>query len=90
MHSARIGSTPVTTDAETDPTSLTTPPKPPLQVVANLCSGGSCPTIYRTDQGTLVVQGYKVADGIGVDVPDGEALVEIPFELLAEAVRAVG
>jgi hypothetical protein len=37
-----------------------------------------------------VVQGYKVPDGAGVDVPDGEALVEIPFELLAEAIKAVG
>jgi hypothetical protein len=90
MRAARIVSTPVTTDVDTDDASLTSPPRTPLQVVANLCSGGSCPTIYRTDQGTLVVQGYKVTDGIGVDIPDGEALVEIPAELLAEAAKFVG
>jgi hypothetical protein len=61
-----------------------------LKVVANLCSGGACPTIYQTDRGTLVVQGYTVAERTGVDLPAGEMLVEIPLELLAEAARTVG
>ena len=29
-----------------------------LRVIAGRCSGGECPTIYRTDRGTLIVQGY--------------------------------
>jgi hypothetical protein len=59
-----------------------------LTVVANSCSSGACPTIYRTGSGSLVVQGYVVpAAQAGVEVPDGETLVEIPAELLAEALR---
>jgi len=61
-----------------------------LQVVASSCNAGSCPTVYRTHHGTLVVQGYTVTQQTGVELPDGEMLVEIPLELLAEAARAVG
>jgi hypothetical protein len=68
----------------------TAAPQLALQVVANFCSGGSCPTIYQTDRGTLVVQGYTVTERTGVDLPAGEMLVEIPLELLAEAARTVG
>jgi hypothetical protein len=38
------------------------------------CRNGDCPTIYRTARGT----------------PDHEAIVEIPLDLLKEAVRALG
>ena len=61
----------------------------PLQAVANICTSGSCPTVYvdpRTD--TVIVQGFTVsAKHRGIDLPDGETLVEIPKELLAEALR---
>jgi hypothetical protein len=62
-----------------------------LTVVAKSCSAGACPTIYRTGSGSVVVQGYVVsAPQAGVDVPEGEALVEIPAELLTEdLLRAV-
>jgi hypothetical protein len=61
-----------------------------LTVLANRCSAGACPTIYRTDTGSVVVQGYVVpAAQAGVEVPDGEMLVEIPAELLAEALRNI-
>jgi hypothetical protein len=61
---------------------------PQLTPVTTLCGAGSCPTIYRTDRGTLVVQGYSVAaERTGIDVPVGEQLVEIPAELLAEAFK---
>lgn len=56
------------------------------QPVITLCGGGSCPTVYRTDRGTVLVQGRA---GTGVAVPDGELLVEIPRELLLEAARRV-
>jgi uncharacterized Ntn-hydrolase superfamily protein len=50
------------------------------------CSGGSCPTVYATDRGTLVVQGAIVTDPealAAVNLPAHETLVEIPRELLA-------
>ncbi|MBO3741825.1 hypothetical protein J5X75_30385 [Actinoplanes sp. NEAU-H7] len=60
-----------------------------MTLLTTLCGGGSCPTVYRTDRGTLIVQGYTVsADSVDLDLPDGEQLVEIPAELLAAAVRA--
>jgi hypothetical protein len=57
------------------------------EVVITLCGTGSCPTVYRTDRGTVLVQGHA-ADA--VDVPAGELLVEIPRELLLEAARLLG
>ena len=54
-----------------------------LELVTTLCGNGTCPTVYRTNRGTLVVQGYVVpAAQAGIEVPDGELLVEIPAELL--------
>ncbi|GAA0474377.1 hypothetical protein Ade02nite_74950 [Paractinoplanes deccanensis] len=59
-----------------------------LKVIANRCAAGSCPTIYESASGSLVVQGFIVkSQNTGIDVPAGEALVEIPAELLAEAMR---
>jgi hypothetical protein len=52
-----------------------------LTPVRGACRDGTCPTIYATDRGTVVVQGYVVTDA-DVTVPEGEALVEIPAELL--------
>jgi hypothetical protein len=51
---------------------------------AGMCRDGTCPTIYETDRGTVVVQGYLVTDS-DVIPPEGEALVEIPAELLTRA-----
>jgi hypothetical protein len=60
---------------------------PALELLTTLCGGGSCPTVYRTNRGTLVVQGYLVKDH-GVDLPANEQLVEIPADLLNAAIRA--
>jgi hypothetical protein len=61
-----------------------------LQSIAYSCTSGSCPTVYRTDRGTLVVQGYLVdAAEAGVEIPEGERLVEIPIDLLLAAVDKV-
>jgi hypothetical protein len=46
------------------------------------CKGGSCPTIYKTDGGNIIVQGYVVTEQTGVDVPDGETLVELPKDFV--------
>lgn len=47
---------------------------------------GDCPTLYRTDRGTIVVQGYKVTDPEALadlrDLADDETVVEIPEKLL--------
>jgi hypothetical protein len=52
------------------------------------CGGGDCPTVYRTDRDTLVIQGYAFEPAnAGVDVPAGEQMVEIPVELLAGYLR---
>jgi hypothetical protein len=60
-----------------------------LTAIAFSCSTGTCPTVYETNRGTIMVQGYTVttdqARAAGVDVPSGEQMVEIPLSLLAEA-----
>ena len=57
--------------------------RPTLELLGTLCGNGTCPTVYRTNRGTLIVQGRTVPSGeAGVDPPDGESLVEIPEELL--------
>ncbi|MCM4079010.1 hypothetical protein [Paractinoplanes hotanensis] len=62
-----------------------------LKEIAASCTGGSCPTVYRTDRGTVLVQGYAVTSSqAGIDLPPGELLVEVPADLLAAAVRAEG
>lgn len=59
-----------------------------LRTIANRCASGACPTIYDKDGGSLVVQGFAVTpQQAGIDVPDGELLVEIPRALLEEAFR---
>lgn len=62
-----------------------------VDVLARSCAATSCPTVYRTNRGTLVVQGYTVpAAEAGIDLPAGEALVEIPVSLLATAADDMG
>jgi hypothetical protein len=55
-----------------------------MKVIAGGCFDGTCPTIYETGNGTVVVQGRQVQDS---DVPlgEGEVLVEIPADLLKQA-----
>lgn len=46
----------------------------------------SCPTLYRTDRGTAVVQGYLVTDLETPGAPAlgaGETVVEVPFALFS-------
>jgi hypothetical protein len=43
------------------------------------------PTVYRTDRGSWVVQGWVVSDShtlAQMDIPDGEACVEIPDRMV--------
>jgi hypothetical protein len=55
-----------------------------MKVIAGGCFDGTCPTIYATDRGTIVVQGQQVNDS-DVTLGPGEVLVEIPAALLKEA-----
>ena len=50
------------------------------------CGRDDCPAVFMTDRGTLAVQGYIM----DMKVPQGESVVEIPAEVLREAVRALG
>jgi hypothetical protein len=56
------------------------------QIARGECRVGDCPAIFTTDRGTLAVQG----DIIDRKVPDGDGIVEIPMDVLKEAVRALG
>lgn len=43
------------------------------------------PTLYRTDRGSWVVQGWVVSDPAALaamEIPDGESCVEIPDRLV--------
>jgi hypothetical protein len=51
-----------------------------VELLAGACRDGTCPAVYLTEQGTLVVQGPPV-DG----APEGEARVELSLELLKQA-----
>jgi hypothetical protein len=57
-----------------------------IKFVGTDSAGGQSPTIFETDRGTLVIQGYRVTDPEGLadvgPVPEAETLVEIPRELL--------
>jgi hypothetical protein len=50
----------------------------------------NCPSLYRTDRGTFVVQGWRVTDPEALaqlDIPPHETVVEIPEDVLAEIAR---
>lgn len=47
------------------------------------CGGSTCPNIYLSDRGTIVVQGARVSDAT-IDIPANEVLAEIPTSLLKD------
>jgi hypothetical protein len=55
-----------------------------MKVIAGGCFDGTCPTIYATDRGTVVIQGQQIHDS-DVTLGAGEVLVEVPAELLKQA-----
>jgi hypothetical protein len=68
-----------------------TKPRLEIKLLTRLCSTDACPTVYSTNRGTLVVQGYRVsAEEVGIDLPESELLVEIPLDVLKEAARTIG
>ena len=64
-----------------------------LTFVRKESNGGQSPTLYRTDTGSFVVQGWKITDQEALrtlDLPEHETAVEVPAALLAEIVRELG
>lgn len=56
-----------------------------MQIIAKVnCSGKNCPTIYRKDEDTIIVQGYKADSLFLSELPDGEQAVAIPVGLLKD------
>lgn len=55
-----------------------------LTFLGKVSDQGDSPTLYRTDRGTFIVQGWKVTDPealVAMKIPDHEGCVEIPPEL---------
>ncbi|GGJ74729.1 hypothetical protein GCM10010123_00850 [Pilimelia anulata] len=45
----------------------------------------NCPSLYRTDRGSYVVQGWRVTDAealAAMDIPAHETVVEIPARMM--------
>lgn len=56
--------------------------------IAGDCDNDDCPAVHVTDRGTVAVQGLLLDDTGAVRPSLGEAVVEIPLDLLVEAARA--
>ncbi|MER0241174.1 hypothetical protein AAHZ94_03880 [Streptomyces sp. HSW2009] len=55
-----------------------------VTLLATSCDKKDCPTIYKTDRDTVLVQGETPADH-GLTIPVHESLVEIPMDLIRKA-----
>lgn len=58
-----------------------------LRKLAGTCDDDECPTVYLSDRGTVVVQGFTVTRGLSL--ADDEQAVEIPADLLRRAVEGL-
>ena len=56
-----------------------------MELLVGACRDGTCPAVYLSERGSLVVQGYEVESE---ELPTGERRVEVPASLLIEAVAA--
>jgi hypothetical protein len=55
-----------------------------------LSSATNCPSLYRTDRDTFVVQGWRITDTEALaqlDIPAHETVVEVPTDVLTEIAR---
>lgn len=48
------------------------------------CADSTCPTIYQTEDGSYVFQGFKVEEKVKADhqVPAGEDMIQVPKEFI--------
>jgi hypothetical protein len=58
-----------------------------LNSLVTVCGSGGCPTVYTTDGGEVIVQGYLPESQLSREAPMGEGRVIIPLDLLREAAR---
>jgi hypothetical protein len=61
-----------------------------LTLLVELSRTGSCPTVYTTSRGSIVIQGYIVDDPealAGAKLNPDETMVEVGPEVLDEALR---
>ncbi|MFD7510307.1 hypothetical protein ACFV5N_13350 [Streptomyces sp. NPDC059853] len=61
-----------------------------LRVTEGCNDERDCPALYRTDRGTVVARGWKVADSDAIaalELPEHEGVVELPADLVAEVLR---
>ncbi|MEV4298019.1 hypothetical protein [Microbispora rosea] len=62
-----------------------------LRFLGSASEAGACPSLYKTDRATSVVQGLEVVDREARadlrHVLDGDTAVEVPRELLVEIAR---
>jgi hypothetical protein len=61
-----------------------------LERLRGSCNDGkTCPTLYRSDRDTAVVQGWIITEpktaALAGDLSEGESVVEIPADLVTEA-----
>jgi hypothetical protein len=62
-----------------------------MQLLGGESGNTGSPRVYKTDRGTLVIQGYIVDDPqalAAVATPAHETLVEIPYSLLRHLPRS--
>ncbi|MFF7477091.1 hypothetical protein [Streptomyces sp. NPDC008092] len=55
-----------------------------LRFLGKNSTPGDSPTLYASDQGTYVIQGWKVYANellMQLDVPEGQTVIEVPTEL---------
>ncbi|MFA7192013.1 MAG: hypothetical protein WC089_01800 [Candidatus Paceibacterota bacterium] len=53
------------------------------------CSGSSCPTIYESSNGSIIVQGFKITneERNTILIPQGEDMVVIPKSLIEKIIK---
>lgn len=61
-----------------------------LRKLAGTCDDGTCPNVYLSDRNTLVLQGDAVLSAEGLAFSSREQAVELPVDLVEEALRALG
>lgn len=54
-------------------------------MISDGCQGGECPTVYVSEHGTVVFQGYVVTGVDGLTLSPGEQAVELPLEVVRSA-----
>lgn len=58
-----------------------------IRFLSTSSNGGSCPTLYETDSGDIIVQGYTLTDAEALsqlrDVLPGESFVVVPRSLMS-------